>query len=828
VKKIGILSCLLLLSFPLVYALPYLGNHEYSSAAAGSSQSSISLTLVARPPVLPADKGTYPSLVLEFVNSSTGVPYIPQQNLVVQLSSTNPQTGSVSDSVLFPAGSLFVTANFTTTSSPSATTVNAFVAGYNPASTTVTTASTGGMPTSLQVYMSPSVTPPNALITSSVIVMMFDQENQPVKLGAPLTISLSSSNSQIGSVPQSLTIPAGSSFGVATFTPTYIAGQTSITASAPGVSTGSATMTTVGPIARRLVVTVGPSAILANGNDYATVAIQLEDNNSQTPAPAPSSVSVIVSSSNTSVGILESSLVTITKGQFYTTVTVRSGGAAGVTNITASAQGFIKGSSQLKADASSGRAPNQLSVSFVPNILLPNNQPYWNGVVVELEYVDPVTGAAVPAVNNSGTVTVYARSSNNATMSVDPVPIYISPGESHAYTPITSSFLPGSAFVTVQANNLTSDTEQLTSYGLAADSLSVSVGPQKLLADGESYNVTVGLLNNATGEPATAPVTQVVNLASTNGVVGGLDQSFVTIPAGQSFATDTFVSSGIPGNTSITASASNYATGVTNLTLVSPEATNLGIFAAPSSLIANGKTYENLVIELQDGSGYPQKTDVPVNVILSTNSISAGSVISNVTINPGFTFVVASFTTTNETGNAQVTAFANGFQSAKTNISSVSFPLSAVITLSSSSAYVGGRLNATVAVFADGQPLAGANVVWVGTTQGAFVGSENTTDSNGVATTYFMVGPVPATEKIVAHVSMLGYETVAVNSTVFVHNPVTTTTETQGNTNPIEAPVLGIPLWILLVVVAVSGGGGGFLYIRKTRGGGDYDYGEDE
>jgi hypothetical protein len=827
VHRIEILSCLLLFSLTLFYGIPSLYG---TNNVANATSSSIALTLAARPPILPADGGSYGSLVLEFRNTTSGAPYIPQTNLTIQLSSTNPQTGTVPQSIMFPQGALFVTANFTTTSSPGSTTVNAFLAGYSPATTTVSTVFTGGMPAVLKVYMSPPVVPPNALITSSVIVMVVDSLGNPVKLGSPLTVSLSSSDSQTGSVPPSITINKGSSYGEATFTPTYIAGQSVITASAPGLSTGNALMTTVGPIARRLVVTVAPNAILANGADYATVSVQLQDNNSQTPAPAPANVNVVITSNNTLVGQVQSTLITIPRGQSYALVNVTSGGTPGTANITAAAQGYLKGSALLTADKPTGKMPNRLSVSFLPSTLLPNNQTYLDAAVVQLQWLNASSGASVPAVNSSGIVTVYARSSNNATMAVDPQPITIVSGQSHAFTSITSSFLPGTAVVTAQAKDLSPDTESLLSFGLTSNALIVSAGPQLLLADGESYNLTVGLINQATGDPASAPVATIVNLATTSSVVGQMKQSFVTIPAGQSFTTVGFTSSGLPGATEITATASNYATGNANLTLINAEATNLGIYAAPGVVIANGHAYQNLVVQLQDGSNNPQKTDVPVNVSLTSNTVSSGRVTSQITVEPGWTFALASFDTTTLPGGINITAFANGFQYAKTNISSIVLPMSAHLSLSAPSVQVGGRINATVTVEASNQPLAGANVTWE-TTSGTLVGEENQTNAAGIASTLVMVGAVQGPLRVSAIISMPGYQTLNVNATTQVITLVTTTQTTQNNGNLFGIPFLGmtlggVPVWAI-IVIAAGGAGGGFFYMKRIRGGG-FQYQDEE
>ena len=823
-KRIEIASCLILFSLSLLYGVPSF--YKTSSIADATSQSSIALTLTASPPMLPADGGTYQSLFLEFKNSTSGLPYIPPANLTVSLSSTNLQAGSVPSTITFPAGSLFVNVPFTTTLSSGATTVNAFVAGYGAASAQVLTTLAGGMPAALEVFLSPTQLPPNEKFTGTVIVMAVDSLGSPVKLGNPLTVALSSSESQIGSVPTSLTIPAGSSYGEATFSPTYLAGQTIISASSPGLTPGSAAMSTVGSVGAKLVLSAAPPKIVASSSESTTLSIQLQDNNSETPVLAPSAVSVVLTSSNTNVANPQSTLVTIPAGSSYATVNVKAGTTIGVANITASAQGYLKGSTMITTSAAT-TTPNSLSLSFAPRILLPNNMTYVGAVVIELETC--TTSGCSPATSASP-VTVYTRSSNNATMQVSTIPVTIPAGQTHVSTNISSTFRPGNAQITAQAIGLSSDTESLTSFGLTPNALSVQSGSSELLADGESYNfVTVGLINLGTGSPATAPVNTVVNLALTSSVAGSIVPT-VMIPEGQSFVRANFTSLGLPGITEITATASNYTTANVNLTLVNPPATNLALFAAPNQVLASGQTYENLLVQLQNSAGSPEKTDVNVTVELSTGSLQAGQVSPQVTIEPGSTFALFSLTTTGTPGVVNVTGFSNGFQSGETEVSTILLPMKAQLQFVPSLKY-GALANATVSVESQGAFLQDASVTWQAS-GGTLSNEINTTGSSGTATATYTAGSVAGGYKITAQVSKAGYQTLSANVTLAVINPnPNTTTQTQTNNNLFGIPYLGmaflgIPLWSI-IAIAAGGSTGGFLFMRRMRGGG-FEYQDEE
>ena len=212
----GFVICLLVISSLIaLLAIPLLPSRAASPSAAMVE----GINLLARPPILPADGGVYSSLVLQLVNTSSSVPIIPDANITVQLTSSNPQTGTVPSSVLFPAGQAYVVVPFQTTTSPGNTTVSAFASGYEPANLRLATQELGGIPIALNVTVSPDQIPPEQGLNVDVVVQAIDSFGNPVKLASNLVVTLSSSNSQIGSVPSTMVIPAGQSFALATFSP---------------------------------------------------------------------------------------------------------------------------------------------------------------------------------------------------------------------------------------------------------------------------------------------------------------------------------------------------------------------------------------------------------------------------------------------------------------------------------------------------------------------------------------------------------------------------------------------------------------------------------
>lgn len=797
------------------------------SRTSQATSSTIGIVLESRPPVLPADGGTYPAIVVQLENLSSKMPYIPPTSVTIGLTSSSLQTGTVPSSVTLSAGQLFQIVNFTSTTLPGQTTVSAIAPGYGLGSLVVNTATVGGMPVALDVFLSPSVIPPDATLTSEVVVEAVDVFNNPVALGTPLTVTLSSSNSQIGSVPPTITITAGQSFATTTFTPTYIAGETTITAQAGNFTTGSAIMTTSGPVAKKLVVS-GPAMIPASSGQTSVLSIQLQDQgaNGSIPALAPTAVTVVLTDNDTEVAELSSNTVTIPAGTSYTTVTITSYGQPGTANITASAQGYQKGSTLVQG-VLPWNNPNMLSEYFVPGTLLPNNATYEGAMVVQLDFYNDTTQSIIPSVASSP-VTIYARSSDNATMQVDTnylgqgISGVIAAGDSETTISLSSTFLPGTAQVTAQSPGLASVTQGMISYGPSANTLTVQFAPPTLLSDGNSYNViTVGLIDNSTGEPARAPVDTVVNLASTIPSVGAV-QSSVTIPAGQTYAYASFTTAAVNGSTLITASASNYTSSNGTLVLVTRAATNLALYAVPNLVLGNNESYDSMVVQLQSPTGLPEKTDTNVPVSLIIGNSSVGEVPSIINIPAGSTFAEIEVESSVAAGTTNISAAANNFQPAQANFTTFLLPMQVTYSVTNPRIFPGQTTNITAIALSQGNPVSGAEVNWTAPS-GTFLSEDNVTDSNGSATALYSAGSIPGAILVPIAISKPGYAPVSQLASLRVLNA---TIPVKKQTNVLESNVGFIPVWGL-IIVAVAVPAGAFFFIKKRSSGG-YTVDEEE
>lgn len=597
-----VLSLMIASAFPLL-----ISGISHSSAAATTP--GVELSLSARPPILPADGGTYNAVVIQFVATGSSDAVIPSSDVTIQLSSSNAQTGTLPSTITFPAGDLYYDVSFTTTTLPGTTTVYAVAQGYQPANLTLKTETFGGIPTALEVFLSPDQILAQSGTTSRVVVEAVDAFGNPVNLANSITVTLSSSITQVGNVQSPLTIPANQNYAYTTFTATNSSGQSVITASAESLAPGSAVMTTVG------------------------------------------------------------------------------------------------------------------------------------------------SGASIP------------------------------------------------------------------------DSLAIEFAPPILYSDGATHqNIAVEVINANNSSPSPAPGNIIVTLTSSVASVGSVQQ-VVEIPAGQSYAYATFTTTGLAGNTTITATASDYVTAQGNLGLVTKAATTLGLYAEPSTVIANNQTYNNLIVQLHDPSGSPEKSIVPVVVSLQSLDPSTGTVPPQVTILANSTYASIPLTTTGTTGTINIVAFATGFVLGEVTLNSTLLSLNAAMTPSPAAINVGGSSKVMLDVMSGNFPVSDATVQWSVDT-GQISPISSTTNASGY-TSAVVIAQTNLTRVLVsARITVQGYSSTVVSANVMV-NVISAPKHASGIVGVMTMNLLFLPLWSI-IVIAAGGSGGAFFFIRRKSLTGSADYGIDE
>ena len=178
---------------------------------------------------------------------------------------------------------------------------------------------------------------------SAVVVSLVDSNGLPSAALSDLTVFLTSSQTNIASVPSTVMIPAGSEYVVANAVTTPTPGSTTITASSHGLESTFATLTTATPsgFPSILKVFVSPSSLLKRA-DTGTVRVELVDS-AGFPSKAIVSVTAHLSSSNASIASLSQNSLTINPGEIYATGTFDTSVNSGQAVITASSTGYGSG-----------------------------------------------------------------------------------------------------------------------------------------------------------------------------------------------------------------------------------------------------------------------------------------------------------------------------------------------------------------------------------------------------------------------------------------------------------------------------------------------------
>ncbi len=167
-------------------------------------------------------------------------------------------------------------------------------------------------PAALKIYVGPTSVPADNNSYTCIYVQLLDSSQHPTRALQDTVIGLSSSNTNIGTVKPSITIPASATYASTSFQTTFSPGSSTIAATASGFATVQAAVTTIGPIPAKVAVYGYPSSLPADGNTYNCILVQLQDS-SGAPAKAPKQgVQVTLSCSDTTdVGSVASN-VTIT------------------------------------------------------------------------------------------------------------------------------------------------------------------------------------------------------------------------------------------------------------------------------------------------------------------------------------------------------------------------------------------------------------------------------------------------------------------------------------------------------------------------------------
>ncbi len=276
-------------------------------------------------------------------------------------------------------------------------------------------------------------------------------------------------------------------------------------------------------------------------------------------------------------------------------------------------------------------------------------------------------------------ITVDLSSSQTAIGSVEPA-ITIPKGETMAAANFTSTFNPGATVISASSTGYPTVMATIMTIGPIPAALGVYGIPATLPSDNGTYTAILVQLQDSSKAPARAPKGGVpVTLTSSDTSVGNVT-SAVTIPEGETYAVADFSTTTKAAaqakilTTTVTAISQGYTPSQVTIS-TTPIATNptmMKIFSGPFQTPADGKAYNQTVIQLQNASGcVAQRTDVTTINLASTDSSICK--IDSIILPPQQTFVVAPLNTTYKTGTTTLTATADNFPMTSQAVSTAGF-----------------------------------------------------------------------------------------------------------------------------------------------------------
>ena len=434
--------------------------------------------------------------------------------------------------------------------------------------------------------------------THNIIVVSLETENgEPYIAPRDTPVHITSSNLNVGTPDEFITILEGKSYAKATFTTRTSSGITIITASSPGYITGSEYLqVSRSNINAKLVVYATPGYQPNVVGETGKVFVQITDNLGL-PLTASEDVEITLTSSNHSLITVTQNL-TIPKGSNYaSTEFLVSGTLSGEVFISAQAQGYTPGSDQVVV-FEQAPFPEHVALFFSPDVLLSDGQTH-TAVTVQLQDND---GSPVRAAEDT---VVYLSSSNTNIATIDET-VTISKDSFKTSANVTSYTENGETIISATSPGVTPSSETLTIQGQVPSIVELYIFPTILVADGtENDIITVQFLDDE-GNPVSARTDTEVYLTSTNPTVGDVPNS-VFIRQGNSYATSEFTSTGLEGETNILASLMGVipsektiqtVTKGMNITLSTPTTIMINqTFTVQVQLISNGLPVPGAEIE---------------------------------------------------------------------------------------------------------------------------------------------------------------------------------------------------------------------------------------
>jgi hypothetical protein len=396
-------------------------------------------------------------LLLVSLTDQSGNPARAPAAVNVTIRSSNTTVATVPGTVTIPAGSIYTWVSYQATRVSGSATLTVTSPGLQSSSATVQTHSPSA-PVSLNLLTSPNpVLSDNTQYNNAVIVQLMGKDSQAaVSNSTSYVVSLTSSTSQIGTVPSTVTIPEGSSYAVAYFQSTYASGSTTITASASNLLPAQAQMNTYGPVPSQIILSVYGSGqgsasgtdLPADGLSHPALAVTLADS-SGNPAVAAGNIVIQLSSSRADIVSVDTTVL-IPAGTISTIVPIQTSLLPGAANVTASSVGLTSGTLTVNTEIP---APSKIAAYLAPAVALEPDT--GNTPMLYIQLQDSQGNPATARQPTSVIVTSSNGALFNGTLS-----LVIPAGADYARTPVDTTGI-GTGTLTASSTGLESSTATL-------------------------------------------------------------------------------------------------------------------------------------------------------------------------------------------------------------------------------------------------------------------------------------------------------------------------------------------------------------------------------
>ena len=267
----------------------------------------------------------------------SGNPAPAQKATVVQLRSSSWANVTLPSTAVIPAGQISAIVNYTAhlvSTSLGSSVITGSADGLASSFVTISTYQAEGPPTGLALFVGPNPILADHGSYSSVVASLLNSAGDPTVDSVPTAVTITSSDVGIGNFSSiTFNIAAGANFGSTEITSTFLAGSTTLTASAQNLLSAQTSLSSAGAVAAKVAIQVISQDVPADGGTYPALELTLENALGQ-PAIAPSNVPVFVQSSMSDVAMV-SPVAVIPQGSVSTVANVTTTRLAGSTNITA-------------------------------------------------------------------------------------------------------------------------------------------------------------------------------------------------------------------------------------------------------------------------------------------------------------------------------------------------------------------------------------------------------------------------------------------------------------------------------------------------------------